>query len=203
MVHVGQDLVVGVGVNRRHDAVLHADLLVQRLDQRREAIGRAGRVRDDLVRGFEDVVIHAVNDRLFHAGTTRCRNDDLLRAARDVLAGRFRRAEQARALVDDVDAEIAPRQLRRVTLGEDLDAITVDDDIAAVHFDGAVERAVRRIVARQVRVGFGITEVVERDYVEFVGTTVLVDSTYDVASDAAVAIDTNLDSHVVTPVLNQ
>ena len=42
---------------------------------------------------------------------------------RNMLAGRLRRAEQARALEDHVDAEIAPRQFGRVTLGEDLDAV--------------------------------------------------------------------------------
>ena len=39
--HVGQDLVVGVGVDGGHEPMHDADLLVQHLRQRRQAIGRA------------------------------------------------------------------------------------------------------------------------------------------------------------------
>ena len=42
-------LVVGVGVDRRHEARLDADEVVQDLGDGREAVGRARGVRDDLV----------------------------------------------------------------------------------------------------------------------------------------------------------
>ncbi len=50
VIDVGQHLVVGVRMHRRHQAADHADLVVQRLDQRRQAVGRARRIRDDRVR---------------------------------------------------------------------------------------------------------------------------------------------------------
>jgi hypothetical protein len=78
-------------------------------------------------------------------------------------AGLFLAGEQARALEHDVDAELAPRQLRRIALGQHADAVAVDDHVVAVDFDLARELAVRRVVARQVRVGLRVAEVVDRD----------------------------------------
>ena len=46
---VEQLLVVRVGVHRRHPALADAERLVQHLGDRREAVGRARRVRDDVV----------------------------------------------------------------------------------------------------------------------------------------------------------
>ena len=56
-------LVVGIGVDRRHQAALDADRIVQHLGERREAVGRAAGVRDDRVLGGELVVVDAEHDR--------------------------------------------------------------------------------------------------------------------------------------------
>jgi hypothetical protein len=53
----------------------------------------------------------------------------------------------------------------------------------------------RGVVARQVGVGVRIAEVVDRDDGNLVVATVLVERPEDVASDAAVTIDANLDRH--------
>ena len=42
-------LVVGVGVDGRHEALLDAERVLQHLGHRRQAVGGAGRVRDDVV----------------------------------------------------------------------------------------------------------------------------------------------------------
>ena len=46
---VEQVLVVRVGVDRRHQALLDAERVVEHLDHRHEAVRRAGRVGDDHV----------------------------------------------------------------------------------------------------------------------------------------------------------
>ena len=46
---VGQALVIGVGVHRGDEAFLDAVCLVQDLGDRRQAVGRAGRIADDVV----------------------------------------------------------------------------------------------------------------------------------------------------------
>ena len=63
---------------------------------------------------------------------------DLLGAGRDVGGGLVGVGEEARRLEDDVDAEIAPGQRRRVLLLEDLDLAAVDDQGVV----GVVDRAV-------------------------------------------------------------
>ena len=55
-------LVAGIGVHRRHVAVLDADRLVQHLRHRSEAIGGAGGVGDDVVLLRELVVVDAIDD---------------------------------------------------------------------------------------------------------------------------------------------
>ena len=85
----------------------------------------------------------------------------------EVRAGlRFAR-EQPGALEHELDAELAPRQLRRIALGQHLDAIAVHDQRIAVDLHLAAELAVRGVVARQVGVGLRIAEIVERHDLDF------------------------------------
>jgi hypothetical protein len=116
-------------------------------------------------------------------------------AAGDVRAGLRLGGEQAGALEHDVDVVVLPRNLGRVAHGVDLDALAVDDDVAAFRGNLARELAVRGVVLGQVRVGGGIAEVVDRDHFEFAGAAGLVDRAQHVATDAAVAVDRDLDRH--------
>ena len=74
-----------------------------------------------------EVVVDAHHDGDVLVGGRR-RDDDLLGAAVDVLAGVRGLGEEAGGLDDDVDAEIAPRQAGRVALGEDPDRLAADPD---------------------------------------------------------------------------
>ena len=56
-------LVVGVAVDRGHRSLLDAEVVVQHLDHRGQAVGGAGRVGDDVVLGrIVHVVVHAEHD---------------------------------------------------------------------------------------------------------------------------------------------
>ena len=81
MVHIGQTLVVGVGVDGGHQTVFNADGLVQRLNQGRQAVGGARGVRNHRICGFEHLVVHAVNDGGVHIFAAWGRDDDFLGAA--------------------------------------------------------------------------------------------------------------------------
>ena len=59
---VHRALVAGIGVHRGHVAVLDADRLVQHVRHRREAIGGAGGVGDDVVLLRQLLVIDAIDD---------------------------------------------------------------------------------------------------------------------------------------------
>ena len=114
---VEHPLVVGVRVDRRHEALLDRELVVQDLGQRRDAVRRAGGVRDDVVRlGVVVALVDAEHDR--HVRVLRGRGDDHLpRAAVEVLRGAVALREEAGRLDHDVDAEVAPGKAAGVALG--------------------------------------------------------------------------------------
>ena len=195
MEDVGQDLVIGVGMDRRHDAAHDPDALVQRLHERREAVGRARGIRDDMHRRGERVVIDPVDDRGVDHALGRRRNHDLLGAALDVLGGLFLVGEKTRALEHVLDAEFAPRQLGRVALGQHADAVAVDDHRIAVDLHLAREAAVGGVMARQVGIGLRIAEVVDGDDVDLALALALIERAQRVATDTSVAVDTDFDGH--------
>ena len=166
--HVGQHLVVRVGVHGGHQAVHQADLVVQRLDERRQAVGGARCVRDDGVGSLQHVLVDAVHDGGVDVLAARRRDDDLLRAALQVGRRLFLGGEEAGALQHDVDVQLAPRHFGRVALREHADLVAVDDHVVAVDFDGARELAVRGVVAGQVGVRLGVAEVVDGDDLDVV-----------------------------------
>ena len=82
-------------------------------------------------------------------------DDHLLRAGVEVGPGLVGVGEDAGRLEDDVDAEVAPRQRRRVLLLEHLDLAPVNDERVVGVLDGARIGAVRRVVLEQQRVELG------------------------------------------------
>ena len=90
------------------------------------------------------------------------RDDDLLGARLEVLGGRGALGEAAGGLDDDVDAELLPRQLGRVGLGGDADALAVDDERVVLDLDRPREHAVDGVVLEQVAQGLRVGEVVDR-----------------------------------------
>ena len=101
-------LVVGVGVDRRHEALAEAEGVVEHLHHRHEAVGRARGGRDDEVaRRVESVVVHADDEG--GVGLLAGRRDDhALGTALDVAAGGLTAGEASRRLDDDLDASLAP-----------------------------------------------------------------------------------------------
>ena len=83
------------------------------LGERRQAVGGARRVRDDVVLRLVVVaVVDAEHQRDVRVGRRRG-DDHLLRAGREMLRRVVALGELAGRFEDDVDAEILPGQLRR------------------------------------------------------------------------------------------
>ena len=80
------------------------------------------------------------------------------------------------------------RQLGRVALGGDADALAVDDHVVALGADLAGELAVDAVALEQHGVGLGVGEVVDRDQLE-VMVVALEDGAGDQPADAAEAVD--------------
>ena len=107
--------------------------------------------------------------------------------------------EKPRAFEHHVDLEILPRQLGRIALGADLDAIAVHHHGIAFHGDRPREFSVRGVVARQMRVGLRVAEVVDRDELQVVLFAAFIVRAQDVAADAAVTVDRYSNAHSGTP----
>jgi hypothetical protein len=140
------------------------------------------------------VVVDAIDHG--QVGAVRRRGDDDAlgtggQVRRSLVAGR----EDAGALHRDVDVEFLPRKLRRVALGQHLEAVFAGGDRVAVDGHFAGELAVHAVEAQQMRVGLDRAEVVDGNDVD-VGAAGFIDRAHDVAADTAKSVDCNSDSHV-------
>ena len=159
-------LVVRVRVDRRHVAVLDRERVVEHLGHRRDAVRRARGVRDDVVGSLViGVVVDAEHDR--HVGVRGRRADhDLRRSGVEVLLRAFALREEAGRLDHDVDAEVPPRKVGGIALGEHLELLAGGDDRAVAHFDAALETAEDGVVLEQVPHRLGVTQIVDRDDID-------------------------------------
>ena len=182
-------LVVGVAVDGGHDAVHHAEALVEHLDHRGQAVGGARGVGDDVVRGGVVPIGVDAEAEGGHVLALGGRADDhLLRPAVDVGARLVPVGELARALEDDVHAGVAPGDLGGVLLGGDGDALAVDHDGLVGRADLAAEAPVHRVVLHQVGERGRVGEVVDQRYLD-AGFAVGVARAHDHAADAAESVD--------------
>src|SRR5207342_1558995 len=93
----------------------------------------------------------------------RGRDDDLLRATVDVGVRLGGVGEEAGRLDDDVGADVAPGNVRRVALGEDLDRGAADGDGVVRGGDVVGEHAEHRVVLQQVGDALVVHQVVGGD----------------------------------------
>src|SRR5690606_5263528 len=127
----------------------------------------------------------------------RCAEEHLAGTGGQVLVGTVPRGEAPGGLDDELDAAVAPAELGRVPLGQDVDPPAADDERAAVDLDVVLERAVRRVVTEQVGEGLGVCQVVDRDDLQV--APALERGAEEAASDAAEAVDA--DAHDAHPSL--
>ena len=166
----------------------------KRFHKRRQAVGRAGRIRNHGHVAAQHAVIDAIDDGRIDA-VRRRRDHDLLGATREVLRRLLLAGEEPRAFQHDFHAELAPGKLRRIAFGQHADAVAIDDHVIAIDGDLAREWAVRRVMTRQVRIGLRIAEVVDRDDLDLAVALRFVQRAQYIAADAAITIDTHLDRH--------
>lgn len=112
-------------MDRGHEALLDPEVVVDDLGQRRQAVGRARGVRHDRHVAAQARAVDADDE---HGGVRRRRRDHhALCAALQVLGRALDRGEDPRGLDDELGAEVAPRDRRRVPLGRHRDLGAVDD----------------------------------------------------------------------------
>ena len=118
-----------------------------------------------LCTGIELVVVDAEDDG--DVGIpARGTDDHMAGSGLEVLRRQRMGREDAGRLDDDIHVEVAPRQVRRIALGEDLETVPVDVQFAVDDLDGAVERPVNGVVLEEVRQCVRVREIVHTHDVE-------------------------------------
>ena len=135
----------------------------------------------------ELVVIDAVDHREIGAVGGRG-DDDALGPGRQMRGGLFPRREDARAFERDIDAELLPRQRRRVLDGGHLDHADADADRVADDLDLAGKAAVHGIEPQQMRIGLDRREIVDGDDLD-IAAVCFGDGAQHVAADAPEPVD--------------
>src|SRR6516165_1459459 len=104
----------------------------------------------------------------------------------------LRFSEQAGRFHHHLDAERGPGQLCRIPHFENTNAFVVDPDTVLTVTHLGVENAKYRVIFQKVSQGLGVSDVVNRDDLNF---RVVQGRTKEVATDAPEAVDSDFNSH--------
>ena len=147
---------------------------------------------------MEQHVVHAHDERggdLILAGRGQ---DDLLRAALEVAGGLLGGIVSAGGLDDVLRAAAGPGDHRRVGLAEDLNSVTVDDQVLVLVLHRAVELTEHGIVFDHIdhviQIRFAQVDTADVELLRMLDH----DAQHD-AADAAEAVDAHFDSHNDNP----
>ena len=157
----------------------------------------AGSAGDNGFRAVEDFVVDVVHHG-FHVVAARRGNYDFLGTCLDVLLGFFLGSEEAGALQHHIHAQLAPRQLLGIGIGEHFDFLAVDNQIVAFQLGAAIEAALGGVVFEEMQQHVGGGEVVDGNHFHALG---LVHLAQGKTADAAKTVDCNFDTHGITPLL--
>ena len=97
-----------------------------------------------------DALVDAEDDRRDVVAGGRSRHENLFGARGDVFARILGFREPPRRLDDDIDAQVAPGEIRGVTLFEHDEGLAVDDDAVAVELDGRIQTPGDGVVLEEV-----------------------------------------------------
>ena len=192
LVHgVQRRLVAGIGMDRRHEAALDADGIVQHLGDRRQTVGGARGVRHHDVIARQRMVVHAVNDGLVRA-VAGGRDQHPLGAVFQMRQALFLAGEDAGAFHHDID--MGPWQVSGVPDRRHFNRTAPHVDGGGGGRHGAGKAAMDRIKAQQMGVGFDRAQIVDRNDVD-IGAARFNDGPQHVAANAAEPIDGDFDGH--------
>ena len=195
MTTVQRWLIACVAVDCGHQTIFDADVFVQHLRQRSQAVGGAGAVGDHVVIGLQQLVVHAEDDGLLNV-FRRGGDQNFLGAAFAVFGCFIAVVKVAGAFQHNVNA--GPVQLVHVIGGEHADRTLAHVHGAVLNHNIIGETTVYGVIADQVCRGFQWAGCIHF-YNFHVVTRRFRDMHQRAASDAAKAIDTYGDSHQKLP----
>ena len=183
-------LIVRVRVHSCHDSGGDAEVFMQHLRNRREAVRRARRVGDDAMFGdVEDAFVDA------HANgdvgiLRRCGDDDVLDGVAQMARRFLLRREAARRFDDDLRAMIAPGNVGRIGTGENAQLFAVDGNAVRRVSDRIRDRAMHRVVFEEIRERRCVGQIVDGDKLDVVRMP-LQRRASDVAPDSPKSVNPN------------
>lgn len=147
-------LVVGVGVDGAHHALLDTPLVIENLNHGGKAVSGAGSVGHDVV--LLSIVLVVVDaDAESQVGVLSGSGDkNLLGAGLDVTLSLLTSGEETGGLKNNVNTQLSPGELIRTQhTANNLDGVAVYNEVVTVDLDGAVELALRGVILEQVSGG--------------------------------------------------
>ena len=177
-------------MNGGHQTLNNAELLVDNAGQRSQAVGGAARVGNDLHVLGVGVGVDAHYEHGSGLVLRGSGDNNLLRAADEVLGSALFVGEHASGLGDVLSAGLSPRNLGRILASVYAYRIAVNDQLAVLSLDGAVERAMYGIILHHVNHVIGIDEGIV--YSDDLNVGVCASSAHNQPADAAETINTNL-----------
>lgn len=127
-----------------HETFKQTELVVDDLGKRCKAVGGAAGVGNDRDLGVVGVQVDTYDVHGSVCG--RSRDDNLLGTTLDVRLSLVGCGEHTCGLNNVSDTALSPGNLRRVTLAKDSDGLAIDDQLAVLGFDGALEVSVCRVI---------------------------------------------------------
>ena len=135
-------------VNSGHQTFDDAEVVVDNFCQRRQAVGGAGCVRNDVL-AFVFVKVSAFNK---HRGVVfrRTSQNNFFRASSDVFTRGFVGQEDTGSFCYNVNTDFVPFQVSRIFFSSNTDGFAVNNQMAVFDFYGTVETAVSRVIFQHV-----------------------------------------------------
>ena len=99
----------------------------------------------------------------------------------------------------DINAELAPGQLGRVTFCADQNSIAVDHQVIAVNLNRKWKRPVGGVMPGQMRVGARVAKIVDRNDLNLTSSVVLIYGAQYIAPDTTISIDCDFCRHACLP----
>src|SRR5271169_159084 len=185
-------LVVRVGMNGGHGAAVNAKGVLENFGDRGQAIrGARGVGNDVMFRGIVGLVVDAENERSVRA-LGWGGDDDFFDRAPEMLCCLGAIGEETGGFNHDIRSDAGPINFDGIFYLENLERLAFDGDRVVRMRDVVGEITENGVVLEQMREGLGVGNVVDRDELD---VFVIERGAHDVASDAAEAVDANLDGH--------
>ena len=179
---------------------------MQSIDNRGQAVCRAGSIGNHGHIFGQDVLVNAINHRSVHT-LTRSGNQHFLSTAFQVSQALFLGTECARAFEHNVHAQFFPGKIAGIAVAEHAHAVAINNQVffrirnfLNLHF--VVEVSVNRVMTQQMSIGLDVTHGVNGHNFDIVLFAQFIVGAQHVTTDAAKTRNGNFNGHFENPLFS-